>query len=590
MQSNITTVKNDIKNRLKFVYSLVNLNNFLKIILTYTLIYIIISSKSISRFNLKNNNLSSKDSRLYFYGNTSLSTLNIKKTCNFADYWAKINENVYIKSSSAYFIQSSNVIRVFYVASSNTTFNLTVHVEVFNIKDNTSRVIKTVIKKRLQLYHFGTYKNGLLDIEFFPKHIDLKNIDLNLNIFSYNTSKKVTIPVNKVLATIKKKNLPIICSKCFFNMNQSSEYKDLKWWIYLNRKIGYEKIFFCNNSIALDHFDDLIDKNRKFLDIQKLQCLPNFIRENGSDFFEHYDNFRYNGVFNYYVTDIFNTILTNECYLKYSHKFKYVTVIDNDETIIPRLINKTFRSRDNFNFVTSLSGATNTYTHVKEYVDKLKCDKFQNKENNFVSYIEELAKINYLKNSKEFYFQQGYYLSNRLMNQILNIIESHLNTSQDNNFLIKVNASKNTDLDGWRFQISGKEEIQYARNLCKLNRLYVQPFINENKQILESVSKNFGRYFVLLTNKDNEFKMGKTVFNTNVSIEPIKICVHSECSRRDKIISTQFGHLSHFRKVFKFAKNIKFSVRQLLFDFNYFNCYMKPILDKTLSNFFDTMN
>ena len=75
MQSNITTVKNDIKNRLKFVYSLVNLNNFLKIILTYTLIYIIISSKSISRFNLKNNNLSSKGSRLSFYGNTNSTCL-----------------------------------------------------------------------------------------------------------------------------------------------------------------------------------------------------------------------------------------------------------------------------------------------------------------------------------------------------------------------------------------------------------------------------------------------------------------------------------------------------------------------------------
>jgi hypothetical protein len=588
-----------LQNRMNILFSLVSCKGIFKIILAYTILYLIISLNTFSESNTDSapllNNLkfsvivNSLNSSLTLNKNRNLSTLKLEKICNFQDYWTKLSKYFYFKSSSAYYIQNSNLIRLFYVAASNSpNITLTAQIEILDKESNSTQSIKTNIRKKIQLYNFMPYKNGLLDIEFRPKNIDLKRKDLILNIHVIESDTNVKIPVTKKLSSQKKNNLPIICAKCFFNMNLSSNYRDLAWWIYLNKKIGYEKIFFCNNSIEHNNLNLLFDKNRNFLDIQRLQCIPNFIDQSLPDFFDSFDSFRSRGVFNYYITDIFNTILINECYLKYSDNFKYITVIDNDETIIPRLIQTTFKSDDNFNFVNSISHTKRSYRQLETYVDTLKCD--YNKTNNFVSYLEELERMNELKSSKEYYFQQGYYLSNDRMNQVLNIIETFLNSTNQSSLLIRVNDSKNTDIDGWRFEISGREEMVYARNLCKLNRLYVQPFINKNRELLKNVSENFSRYFVLLTIKDNEFKFGKTVYNTFDDMEQRKICVHSECTRRDKIISTQYGHNSHFRKVFEFAKNIQFSIRQLLFDFNYFNCYIKPVLDANLSDYFSIIN
>ncbi len=309
------------------------------------------------------------------YKKSNLSTLKLEKICNFQDYWTKLSKYVYFKSSSAYYIQNSNLIRLFYVAASNSpNITLTAQIEILDKERNSSLSIKANIRKRVLLYNFRPYKNGLLDIVFRSKNIDIKRVDLILNIHVVESNTNVKIPVTKKLSTPKKNNLPIICAKCLFNMNQSSNYQDLAWWIYLNKKIGYEKIFFCNNSIELNNLNLLFDKNRNFLDIQRLQCMPNFIDQIRPAFFESFDSFRSRGVFNYYITDIFNTILTNECYLKYSDKFKYITVIDNDETIIPRLIQATFKSDDNFNFVNSISHTKQSYRQFEAYVDKLKCN------------------------------------------------------------------------------------------------------------------------------------------------------------------------------------------------------------------------
>ena len=111
-----------------------------------------------------------------------------------------------------------------------------------------------------------------------------------------------------------------------------------------------------------------------------------------------------------------------------------------------------------------------------------------------------------------------------------------------NNFTIKLNDPPNSEIHGWGFEIKGKEELIYAKNLCKLNRAYVQPYLNKNKKLLQSLSSNFGRFYVILTIKDNQFKFGKTIHKTDSDHIPRNICVHGECSRRDKIVSTQYGH------------------------------------------------
>ena len=129
----------------------------------------------------------------------------------------------------------------------------------------------------------------------------------------------------------------------------------------------------------------------------------------------------------YASTDIFNQIFTNECYMKYMDRYKYVSVADNDETVIPRLIERLFRIEDNFNFVRSLNvSLTNTYESLDTQLSELNCDKYQNG-SNLVGYIDEVGALNQFKEPKAFYFQQGYYLDNGLMNLVLIAIEKFLN-------------------------------------------------------------------------------------------------------------------------------------------------------------------
>ena len=165
-------------------------------------------------------------------------------------------------------------------------------------------------------YTVGLYKVIALDIDFdLGAHFKFKNAtDYNqytMNLIFCVEKSHVVVPLFKksaAMTTPRIKTSSVMCSKCFFNLNSLKDYNDLKWWIYLNKKIGYEKIFFCNNSITYADFDKLFDKNKNFLDIQPLRCIPNFIAENNRDFFDTFNYFRYEMYFN----EVSNTFLLNQ--------------------------------------------------------------------------------------------------------------------------------------------------------------------------------------------------------------------------------------------------------------------------------------
>jgi hypothetical protein len=332
--------------------------------------------------------------------------------------------------------------------------------------------------------------------------------------------------------------------------------------------------------MSFHKFSGLFKANAGFLDIQAFKCYPNFIDENKKNFIESLELLRYRGVFSYASTDIFNIMFTNECYLKYAHNYKYITVVDNDETIIPRLLEASTKA-DNFKLVSELE--LDDYDKIDGYLNSFKCTRYKNESRDYLeAYISDMERSQNLKNSQTFYFQQGYYLKNELMNYVLVFIEDYLNKNKFNQSEIEIVIPATNISDKFYFKINGSDELNYAKKLCKLNRVYVQPYIKKHKSLFEKVSENFKRYYVLITGHDNQFAMGKTVHKTTSFRN---ICVHTMCGRRDKYIDVNDGHLSHFRGSFRFKDSIKFGIRQLIFDLNYFNCYMKPILDKN-SEFF----
>lgn len=511
------------------------------------------------------------------------TTLKSKKECEFKHIWADLNEYVYFKIKTAYYIKDSNVIRIFYVSKTNYEFNLSALVTIQASGSTFNHTFKPTDYSYPFVYPQGLYKSTCLELKF-----DLNTIisaKANLSAYFYIGDEfrtKTPIKIKKMSYKFKdtNKNLSMLCSKCFF-LSTRKDYDNFKWWVYLNKRIGYKKIFFCNNDMAYPKFSDLFKANSDFFDIQNFKCMPNFIAENKRKFIESLDSLRYRGVFSYSSTDIFNSMFTNECYLKYAHKYKYITVVDNDETIIPRLLEANTKE-DNFRMVSDLE--LNDYDEIDGYLNSFKCNRYRNESRDYLeAYVNELERTYKFKNSQTYYFQQGYYLKNELMSYLLDSIERYLNKTEANQTEYEIIIPTTNISSTFYFRINGSDELKYARNLCKLNRVYVQPYLEKNKNLFENVSDNFRRFFALISAKDNQFNMGKTVHKTT-SLR--SICVHTMCGRRDKRIDMNHGHLSHFRGSFRFKEGIKFSIRQLVFDLNYFNCYMKPILLGENSEFY----
>jgi hypothetical protein len=177
-------------------------------------------------------------------------------------------------------------------------------------------------------------------------------------------------------------NRSIVCSKCFF-LNNLDDYRNFLWWLQLNKQIGYEKISFCDNSLDLDYFkmNKYAFFNFNFLQIEQFKCIPNFIKKSQNEYFNHLTDLNYNGVFSYATTDIFNVIFTNDCFLKNSNQNDYLAVLDNDETVIPR-VSRNYKTLDDYRKflleIRNFDYKEINYESLAKTIDKIECDHSSN--------------------------------------------------------------------------------------------------------------------------------------------------------------------------------------------------------------------
>lgn len=213
------------------------------------------------------------------------------------------------------------------------------------------------------------------------------------------------------------------------------------------------------------------------------------------------------------------------------------------------------------------------YTEIERQVDSIKCS-----ENRITDYMDRVKPKND-PTSISFYFQQAFYLNHDIMDRLLDILGEKLD-KRGNKY--KEGTKFNITLSeagqfNYTFQISNEDEFKYAVNLVKMSKRYVKPFMEKNRVKLTKLSENYRRVFALVSEGDNQFTSGKSVHTTN---HTRNVCVHSLCGKRDRLVRQSIGHLAHFRRFFIFRKFILFSIKQLVFDFNYLNCFVKPILNK----------
>ena len=193
-------------------------------------------------------------------------------------------------------------------------------------------------------------------------------------------------------------------------------------------------------------------------------------------------------------SDLFNMMMTNECFLNNTHKYRHIAILDNDEVIMPRVNNKILKVRDNFNFISSLSfnltesknnSVPNELTNLHSTCSKDMDSKFDN-------YLESFS-----KKPVTFHFNMGFYLREKQIKQIIESFEAYFNLNSFNITKTLLNEDKNiykiqvidllptqSDHNAYNFTfiLNNKEDIRYAMNLCKIYRHLIGYFKRENKK------------------------------------------------------------------------------------------------------------
>jgi len=366
----------------------------------------------------------------------------------------------------------------------------------------------------------------------------------------------------------------LICAKSFYFPN--SYINHFEFWIKMNKINGYDKISLFNNSLDTK-FDSLFSKYKDFIDVHQFQCVPNFFSpSNKNRTFITFSEIKYVLKIDANTIHVhFEYLNFNECYLKYKDKYKYITIIDDDESIIPRISYKNELNES-------------VYRKIDPYKEKI--DKITQKSSKIVSYIDNLTQT--LNNGKKtnLAFKMGFYFKHKTMEIIFNKIGQFLKSFNYTyfDFIIHVDLKEKclTHKDLYlNLTIKNQDDFQYIKHLYEMHKKYIEPFLIKNKNLLENFDDAFNRFYYF-TGKTSvsSIWLVKSIHNT---LQTTELTTHYSMNKvANKYVPKEYGHSCHFKTTycayFSMASlfvNRILPVKELYFDYNYFHIYFKPILN-----------
>ncbi len=409
------------------------------------------------------------------------------------------------------------------------------------------------------------------------------------------TKKYIQVKIKYLETPDNMKNSSMICTKCL-HLTKKNDYVSLKWWIELNKRIGYQKIFICDHMIEKDaSFRKLFDQNRHILEVGTLKCIPNLQRyseDRNELYLPEYKSLT-NGpdrVYDVDKLDRFNEIVLNECYMNNIDKYRYITIGDYDEAVLPKKLTNFKKLEYGVSFITKLTEIKKSDpTSDKSVFKNLKCAQNYNLD----AFLVELTFANNLKRKFKqdvsFHFKQGTYIPNRLANKIFDELEKRLSKTGPVDLNIEVLKLKsNTTLT---LTIRNKREFNYAVNLLKVYKTTLKGFFEKSARFLSN--SNYDRFFFIAGDVNHNVE-GKTVHNTRRSMDfylhtsknvidlTQPMVQYFKEDGDDFIMPVQYGHMAHFRK-FVDAASIDLSsvpFESFHLDMNYLLCYFIPMMSQ----------
>jgi hypothetical protein len=501
--------------------------------------------------------------------------------------WEQLNRYVFFKRTSAYFIIEASLLKVYFVSKQNKKFKFELILKT-NRNNKTSNGIYLDNATYQLKESRSSYELNLLYCELnlltylnYASYEDLLNdrlLKLDLYIRDANNpSQSTQFPIRVTAKYIKHKSLKkegsIVCSKCYFF--QPNEHQFLKWWIELNKQIGYKKVVFCNNSIPnTREFNAIFDEYKDFVGLKQFHSFPNFDdpwvmrSDQKHNYFSEYYQLKLSNQFELFFRDGYDVLHTNECFLENADKYQFVTVIDNDETILPFINKQIFSYKDSYDFILNLNKTSRLSLSLECEVDNdKKVDWY-------------LHKFSFKSN---FYFKMAYYLKNKIIKKIFDSFEAYFNSNQfklnrKSQHIIHVidlePNSKTHNAFNYSFIIENRNELKYAQNMLLAYRLFIEKFENEHEVVLNKYSENFHRYF-FISGRSSEWLYGKSVWHTDHTLE---YSVHEGVVAEQPIyVDFDYGHNAHFRETYPF-NDPNISINEFKLDLNYLNCVYKPII------------
>jgi hypothetical protein len=477
--------------------------------------------------------------------------------------WEQLNnQKLFFRKNIAYYYTDLNKIRLGLIRDANLNLKFKLLV-IVNEKKYTLTDIKVIDFRNF--HHDTKVKSNEIRVEYIEADFKIdkqlnKIENIKVKIIAQNndeTKNLISLTIKKYDSNLKSKKDSMICSN-FYTHAPVGLIKSLEWWFEINKLLGYDKIVLFNHTFGSE-FNSLFLKYNKLVQINQYQCVPNLFTQNHNlKYIKFKDingiDLRFSSTRAY--RNLLQMFLANECYLMFKDEYKYITVVDTDELIIPR---QKYERELNESFY-----------HTKTSINQ-----------NCTLYLENIAKN--MNTNKAFSFTNANYLSHKTMNQFFNELEKIIKLS--NNSLIynhKILISKSSFFrNDTQIKIETRTDFEYAKFLFKMHKKYVEPFLIKNKESLDSILENYNRFYYLYNIYNvNLLMYYKTTHNTS-HIDFISHHVPALNQNKNSVeIPLSLGHLSHFRQSYLDTPSIhtEYTIKQLYFDYNYFNNYFKPIL------------
>jgi GTPase SAR1 family protein len=444
------------------------------------------------------------------------------------------------------------------------------HIKLYNKKDPANKIAQFYLQNinakffsrrmppvKIPITSTNVQLYALLDLEMFneTRHIDLMaetHMSLEISALDKNTNKFTSTEPDSIHVVIKhrytQKQAIYFCAEPSYL--EDKNHVDLKWFVELNRQIGFDRVIISNSSVPnTKDFNEILVKNRDILEVVQYNYLPNFLHPNSSQrFVNSLEDLVPKGVeftlnhLNFVVpVDI---MAYTECIFNNIDKARKIFIGDIDETFIPSKLPKFDTKQQSIETLSkmNLKNEIEAIDFNKNFLKQENCiNSLKSNETFLQSYLNSIYRNSNIPNENSIYISSLLYLKDDLTEEIFKQMEfllANLSTLENlsSNASFQVNSSSLATKFPQKIKIFKKHvptqtknfvfydasydvncfitmndefELKYARSLLSLYKYVLKPFLKENAPYLQYESERLSRFFYMDT-----FGSGKSFLNT----------------------------------------------------------------------------